>query len=668
MPRWVYVLSCSLLAIEVVAADERRWSAAEWLNASTSERVELADDGRSITLARGRLYEDDGPAAGYSYQSNEEKLGPGIQIKKALLVADPRARGATLLVGGGEKLQFIVNGQPRSLEPLDKAGQYWSQYALPLDALRQGANEFVISGGGKVWIARSDEFALGSLDRSQASNRSAKSRDDGQSWSFDQLGTKDDLDGEYYVRLFLDQYQPQGRSTLNVVDLGNLAAAPIGPPLKSLGKVSVQLDADSTDSSQLKVLLRTGPSPLLDSPEWSAWQTLGATGGTLDKPRGRFAQLAIEWSSVDPRATPELRGVTLSAQVEPATNWTQRLSITQRRNPTIVRSSVPFEYEPFDQLKLRQLRERFRLDDVVAGAERELDLICRLAVWASQQWDQGHLSKVYPAWDALEILKPHDDGRPIGGFCQQYNLVLLQACESFGLVGRAVSIGPGALGKGIRGGHEVVEIWSNELGKWIYVDGNTAWYLRDRATQTPLSLRELRARQLAALQSQSVEEPELVKLATTKYEWTDLAHWPPFVELRMIPRSNFLERRAPLPLHQGMRGWFWTGHQVWSDAQAPAARLYGERVTLANNWDWTLNQAQLYVWADESAPQLHVAADTHTPHFDSFLSRLDNQSPLKSPATFVWRLHPGENALDVWPRNRASRDGIASRWVINYAP
>src|SRR5205085_5956646 len=132
--------------------------------------------------------------------------------------------------------------------------------------------------------------------------------------------------------------------------------------------------------------------------------------------------------------------------------------------------------------------QEFKLDAVARGATGEFELITRLAAWSSRQWRRGHLREGYPPWDALEILKPHADGTPIGGFCQQYNLVFLQACESFGLVGRAVSIGPGDVAINIRGGHETVEIWSNDFAKWAYIDGNTAWYFVDEKSDVPLSL------------------------------------------------------------------------------------------------------------------------------------------------------------------------------------
>jgi transglutaminase-like putative cysteine protease len=79
----------------------------------------------------------------------------------------------------------------------------------------------------------------------------------------------------------------------------------------------------------------------------------------------------------------------------------------------------------------------------VKGAKTEFEVIERLARWSAGRWGRGHLKDAYPPWDALEILKPHADGKPTGGFCQQYNVVFLQACESYGIPGRAVSIGVG---------------------------------------------------------------------------------------------------------------------------------------------------------------------------------------------------------------------------------
>jgi hypothetical protein len=68
----------------------------------------------------------------------------------------------------------------------------------------------------------------------------------------------------------------------------------------------------------------------------------------------------------------------------------------------------------------------------------------------------------------------------------------------------------------------------------------------------------------------------------------------------MIPRSNFLQEKSPLPLNQGTDEWSWTEHYVWTDAEVPAGFLFGHRVSKHTDFEWTLNQAHYVL--------LHVAA------------------------------------------------------------
>jgi hypothetical protein len=159
---------------------------------------------------------------------------------------------------------------------------------------------------------------------------------------------------------------------------------------------------------------------------------------------------------------------------------------------------------------------------------------------------------------------------------------------------------------------------------------------------------------------------QVVKVAETQHTWKGLDGWPPFVELRLIPRSNFLEERAPLPLNQGMRGWFWTGHHVWTDAEAPAALLYGNRVSRRGDFEWTLNQACLALEATDTPGAIRVHLDTETPGFETFLAEVDGQGKKAVASGFVWKLHAGKNRLEVLPRNKGSREGIASQVVLEY--
>jgi hypothetical protein len=515
-----------------------------------------------------------------------------------------------------------------------------------------------------VWIARADDFAAGSAERAHHPNRSARSADGGKTWDSDRLGVGGDIDGEYYVRLFLEQYRPTGGVRLPVLDVANLASKPVAPPVTSVGSVRVRVEAEA---GRATVRARTGTTLAPSAATWSDWQELA--NGELREPRGRYVEVAVELSTTDPLQTPRLKRVTVEASPKRPADWTTRLKVLESHNEEIIRSSIPFAYEPFDHPRLKELRTRHKLDDVVKGAKSELKLIERLARWSAQQWEKGHLKDAYPAWDALEILKPHADGKPVGGFCQQYNLVFLQACESFGIPGRCVSIGAGDHeGKIKGGGHEVVEVWSNEFRKWIYVDGNCAWYAVDHLRSVvPLSLWELRERQLTRLRDKLLPRPiDIHYLSDEGRRWIGLDGWPPFLELRLIPRSNFLAQKSPLPLNQGMRGWFWTGHHVWTDPAYPASLIYGNRVSVRRNWEWTLNQARYALEATDTPGVLRVELDTETPGFDTFVAAIDGQEARPVSSGFLWKLHPGKNRLEVRPRNRAGRAGVPSWIVLEY--
>jgi len=651
----------------LLASDELNLDAQSLIARSVIHRLWLRPDEEAIELKRGVLYEDDGPAAGYSYRPNEEKLTPEVHIKKELLVPAPQARQATLLVGRGGEVNARINGRPAALERIGKQGNYWQAYRFSPDLLRPGKNELVLWGNGQLWIARDDEYAAGSLTRRRHPDRSAKSRDGGKTWNYEKLGTDDNLDGEYYVRLFLDQHFAEGRLTTHVLDVANLAQNPVAPPVDQIGPIRIEADVACDPGDETRLLARTGTSFVPDQKRWSDWTDITADR-VIATPRGRYFQVEIRVSSPDRMRSPQLTGLKIAGSPARAEDWTSDIRVTRFDNQQIVRSSVPFRYEPFDHPQLAKLRRKYKLDEVVAGADTELELIERLAAWSATRWQRMHLKESYPPYNALAILKSHPDGTPVGGFCQQYNIVFLQACESFGLAGRLVSLGPGNLVERIRGGHETAEIWSNQFGKWIYIDGNTAWYAVDSKSRVPLSLWELRQRQLAAFENRQHRPIDVRVLAETRYAWKDLQHWPPFVELRLISRSDFLSRPAPLPLNQGMRGWFWTGHYVWSDDRLPARMLYGRRIENKGHFQWTLNQAQLALEATDQPGMLDVHIDTETPGLAEFVITANGQETTQTENRFQWNLKRGTNTLSVAPRNNAGRLGIASAIELSYAP
>jgi hypothetical protein len=628
---------------------------------AVTENVTLAADGSRLELALGETVQDDGIAAGFSYKPNVETLSATVMARKQLLIDSPQATAAMLMVGpGGPGLRVSINGHQQALGVPGATGyRQWQVYPIPPEHLRQGSNDVVLSGTGELWIARSDDSP------STLPKRSARSGDGGVSWKTDSLGPEGTIAGEYYVRIFLEHYLRRGSILLPVMDAANLSAHDLGPPVTAMGPIQIAVTAQmGVTHHEVSLRVRSGTTFVPQETTWTDWTPIDRIA-TLSKPRGRYIQLEVTLATRDPLTSPALQSISLETSPAYANDWSKQVEIKDAHNEDIIRTSIPFRYEPFSEAALKELRTRYHLDEVVAGAATELDLLCRLVVWSSQQWNWGewHLGESYPPWNALEILKKGADGKPVGGFCEQYDLVFLQAAESFGFVGRQISISNGALGRPDTIGHEPTEIWSNQFRKWIYLDATYAAYIVDASTEIPLSLFEVRQRQIFLMRGQASNHYRIVHLHPTVPLWRDLTQDLAFAELRLIPRSNFLQQKSPLPLNAGWeRAWFWNGYYVWSDAMVPAELLHVNRVTQYNNFEWTLNQAKYKLEAGFEPGQIRVHLDTETPGFVEFIATIDGQAKQPVDAIFDWKLHPGSNTLKVWPRNSSGRDGIAS-WI-----
>jgi hypothetical protein len=627
---------------------------------AVSSNITLAKDGSTLQLKSGEVFQDDGPASGFSYKPNIEMLSPGIEIRKQFLIPDPRASKAVLMVGPGGDLKIEVNGHPQKLGPPQKTSfGEWQAYNIDPAALKPGVNDIAIWGTGKVWIARADDSYV------KLPHRSARSADGGKFWGVDCLGPAGDIAGEYYVRVYLEHFQSSGSIVLPVMDVANLEGNPLAPPITAPGPLRVSISTAPDSKSGVTLRVRSGTAYVPSPETWSEWTPLDRDG-RLEAPRGRFVQVKVTLSTTDPLVTPRLSEITLTTEPQLAKDWTKAVKVVDFHNEEIVRTSIPFRYEPFTQPKLKELRARYRLDDVVSGAKTELDIITRLAAWSSHQWkwEEWHLDQFYPPWDALEILKKGPDGKPVGGFCQQYDVVFLQACESFGFAGRDISISSGTLGRPTMVGHEPMEIWSNQFRKWVWIDGTAAYYPEDSATGVPLSLWEVRQRQLRVLRGQEVKPTRIVHIVDVdpRLQWRGLDADMSFAELRLIPRSNFLEQKWPLPLNNGKAGWTWTGFEVWTDADVPAEMIHPNLITRHGNFEWTLNQAHFALEPTSTRGEFRVHLDTETPGFETFLAEIDGGKRSPVAAIFTWKLHAGRNRLKVWPRNNGGRDGIAS-WI-----
>lgn len=146
---------------------------------------------------------------------------------------------------------------------------------------------------------------------------------------------------------------------------------------------------------------------------------------------------------------------------------------------------IPVRYEDPTLARLKELREREKLDSIVDPRRREFENILAIKDWVAAQWPHS-TPDPYPPWDAITILDWIRSGKT-GGYCGQYSQVMLQALASFGIVARYVEIGsttnPYA--------HFVVEVWSNDFNKWAMMDADfNVHFARKGVPMSALDLHE----------------------------------------------------------------------------------------------------------------------------------------------------------------------------------
>lgn len=117
---------------------------------------------------------------------------------------------------------------------------------------------------------------------------------------------------------------------------------------------------------------------------------------------------------------------------------------------------------------LRELRNTYEIDILVKDQQSDLDKIKSVLDWTSKQWKHNG-SNNPTKQDALTILKEAREGKQFR--CVEYGIVASAALKSIGIPARNLGLKTRDVEKVMRGaGHVVSEVYSKELGKWIYID------------------------------------------------------------------------------------------------------------------------------------------------------------------------------------------------------
>ena len=148
-----------------------------------------------------------------------------------------------------------------------------------------------------------------------------------------------------------------------------------------------------------------------------------------------------------------------------------------------------FTYQAADASDLVTLRKACRLDEV-AGTGPEVERIVNLMRWVHAQVRHDGSSKNPEPMNALHLLEVcRAEKRGIN--CRMMATILNEAYLSLGFKSRQVTCQP--LDEKDPDCHVITTVWSNDLGKWLYMDPTMeAWFTDGQGH--PLSIAEVRER------------------------------------------------------------------------------------------------------------------------------------------------------------------------------
>ena len=677
-------------------------NAQEVYDAGFMNKLMRATDG-GVKLFNMELVENDAPGSGKS------ELGVYSDIiwgknrgRKVLALDDPRAEKAWIVIfmhNGFTSpntpkypLRFSVNGKESKIDLWDfkKVPECYRWVEFPAAWLKKGENTIDLScpeaasetEGWELYLARAEDFPAGGGDPAKVGETSFKSFNDGKAWEKSAFGPDKKVRAEYSVRLSLDRYVKTGWLASQVIDLwkGNSPDPVI--PQREIRKMKLAVEAQVPDGATVEYFFRKGSSPDPFSSEWNQYQYIGQ-GPTLAFETGgadlnrRYVQFRAVLSTTNPLVSPVLKSVRITAELEQRVPLYTGIHVINAENPPIQYSSLPWEWEQWDRPEFAEVRKLENLDEVIAGSRTEFDAQVKLLDYVARRWQWAVVSDNYPAWDAKSILN-RIENRGWGGMCALFNNLIGGMCMAYGWQARMVNIV----------GHEVIEVWNDEYGKWVVLDGafsqkdiNTYQY--DPATAEPLNMLEMHKLYLDYFfpnhtidwmndythymdlkdgQPAPVKRGSLVPDSTVKQTGFITAAF-----MRLAPRNNWYAKPTPKPLDHGTSWWPWDGYVNWYDDQTPPKRQYSQFTDRPRDLWPDLNKVHVDMTQGFGNDRLFLRFETYTPNFSHYEVNVDDTGWKEVGERWTWLLQSGRNALNVRAVNKLGARGKPSSFVVNHA-
>jgi hypothetical protein len=319
-----------------------------------------------------------------------------------------------------------------------------------------------------------------------------------------------------------------------------------------------------------------------------------------------------------------------------------------------------FRFDSFDNPKLKELRDRHRLDEVIAPGRDEFERQVLLMDWTHRQFKTfGRPST--NCHGALAILNAIDEGHRF--FCAQYAEVLVSAAASLGWVDRSLALrrhqGVNKVGGSTE--HSVTEIWSNQHRKWVMLDPTSNLYLEKDSV--PLNAWEIRQEWFYRDGTNLVF---VIGKDRKKYRKSNLpivlGYFAGFGELAVHPdeldKYGFIGYIPNTDLMDS--GYDYAKMFITKDALCDGTKWHVRTLPANPAVDpyFPMGQAALSLRAEGGS--IRVALKTLTPNFNRYEVRIDRGEWKPSDENLAWPTHLGSNRLEARTVNQFGVTGPVS--------
>ncbi|HEV8605187.1 MAG TPA: transglutaminase-like domain-containing protein [Tepidisphaeraceae bacterium] len=326
----------------------------------------------------------------------------------------------------------------------------------------------------------------------------------------------------------------------------------------------------------------------------------------------------------------------------------------------VVENEFPrrFKWDSFENPKLKELREKYHLDEVIAPGKDEFEKQLLLLDWVNHRFKKfGKPSS--PARGAKQILEAIEDGHTF--FCAHYADVFVSAAASLGWVDRCMALRrPDNWGSGSTE-HSSTEIWSNQWRKWVMLDPTFAMYVEKDGV--PLNAWEIRqewfyheAKDLVFVLDKDRKRYHKSDMPVFRGKYAgfgdlvlDGGAINPYGFIGYIPNTDLMDRG---PDYGGM---FITKDKIcdgtkWHTRIGPSDPEHEPY--------FPMGQAAMGIAAETEG--LKVELKTFTPNFKDYLARMDGGEWREVGDSFLWKLRDGGNRVEVKTVNKFGIDGPIS--------